>query len=93
MSQQPTTRVYVVLADAGTEHRGVELGLFFRVTDADAHAATLSPPTWSNARVEPRDLLLSDVHPAHVPCLSEEQQAEWKRLRDAAPKPVGGRPL
>ena len=66
MPTMPTVTAYVVVADGGKEHPAQELGLFFKVTDADRHVASLSSGTqWGNPRIEARQLVLSDVHPAH----------------------------
>jgi len=73
-------QTFIVIADSGPR-RDCEVGMFFRVTDAEAHIASqLRPPQWTNARVEPRDVPLADIHPAHVPCLSEEHQKAWAKL-------------
>ena len=58
-----TVPAYFVLGDAPNGQKNVELGLFFRVIDAEAHAKTIKG--WHNVRVEPRQMAKADVHPAH----------------------------
>jgi hypothetical protein len=83
MSAQ-TVAVYVVVGSSSQATRPVDLGLFFRVTDANTHAARIGPREWSDVHVEPRQIALQDVHPAHVSMLTSEQQAAWKQLQSPA---------
>lgn len=76
----PPVRVFVVLADEPFSKEAQECGLFYRVTDAEFHASQLRPPGWVNARIEPREIPLRDVHSAHLPMLTPEQQTAWVNL-------------
>ena len=66
MSTMQTITAYVVVGDGGKEHPAQDLGMFFKVTDADRHVAKLAAGNaWSNLRIDLRQVALSDVHPAH----------------------------
>jgi hypothetical protein len=63
---QAMVPVFIVYADAGPDHKGMRLGMFFRKEDADKHVASLAPPTWGNARAVLERVALSDLHAAHA---------------------------
>lgn len=80
-------QAFFVIADASKEHSGRELGMFFRVIDAEAFMATLSSHDWGNQRIEPRAISLRDVHDAHTALLSSAQRAARAKLLGAQPIP------
>lgn len=59
MAEAPKTTVFFVIA------KDQEIGMFFRVIDADAFIERLDRRTWGEPKIEHRHMLTSELHPAH----------------------------
>jgi hypothetical protein len=60
-----TVKIFVVSGVLPPDQRRTELGIFFKVTDADRFVAGLDSARVLDTRIEARETRLEDLHPAH----------------------------